>query len=383
MPSLGRWRSGPGSVNRPVFGFVIALLVGVAYLFRQEHGLNLGLAALVTVALAPGATRVMKTRLVTLCVFILLVLLPCAIYPRSQGIVSAAWSSWEFSRREADRLHLAAYSSGDDVRLYYLFHALPLIAAAFVALDVRRGRIDDALMGAPLVVLAFSPTCVFSAIRWRFVCRMRSCPLPWSPRGWPGTPPGVVAAVAVARTHRSRGALVRRRLVSRRGRPHPGASGTHESESGGCHRCRGSCAVAPRQLSPVRSAAAARRPHSVSRRPVRLSRSLHDAESSAARRWQRAGNLCVCAASVRSRPQHILEGYYQSEADQQRMLDRAQQQVVAFAMMLSDQESSFRSTAPGLGAFVDANFRPLTEIATNSDRTRPRSGPQWIAAAPR
>jgi hypothetical protein len=65
----------------------------------------------------------------------------------------------------------------------------------------------------------------------------------------------------------------------------------------------------------------------------------------------------------------FLEGYYQSEADQQRMLDRVQQQVVAFAFMLSDQESSFRSTAPGLGAFVDANFRPLTEIPTGSDRT--------------
>jgi hypothetical protein len=65
----------------------------------------------------------------------------------------------------------------------------------------------------------------------------------------------------------------------------------------------------------------------------------------------------------------FLEGYYQSEADQQRMRDRAQQQVVAFAVMLSDQESSFRSTAPRLGAFVDANFRPLTEIPTSSDRT--------------
>ena len=84
--------------------FVIALLVGVAYLFRQEHGLNLGLAALVTVTLAPGATRVMKTRVVTLCVLILLVLLPYAIYiQRSQGIFSAAWSSWEFNQREADR----------------------------------------------------------------------------------------------------------------------------------------------------------------------------------------------------------------------------------------------------------------------------------------
>jgi hypothetical protein len=66
----------------------------------------------------------------------------------------------------------------------------------------------------------------------------------------------------------------------------------------------------------------------------------------------------------------FLEGYYQSEADQQRMVDRVQQQVVAFAVMLSDQESSFRSTAPGVSAFVDANFRPLTEIPASNRTVR-------------
>jgi hypothetical protein len=65
----------------------------------------------------------------------------------------------------------------------------------------------------------------------------------------------------------------------------------------------------------------------------------------------------------------FLEGYYQSESEQQQMLDRVRQQVVAFALMLSDQESSFRSTAPGVSAFVAANFQPLTEIPTSSDRT--------------
>ena len=64
------------------------------------------------------------------------------------------------------------------------------------------------------------------------------------------------------------------------------------------------------------------------------------------------------------------------------MLDRVQQQVVAFAVMLSDQDTSFRSTAPELSAFVDANFRPLTEIPTGGDRTVRVLRPQRIAAAP-
>jgi hypothetical protein len=65
----------------------------------------------------------------------------------------------------------------------------------------------------------------------------------------------------------------------------------------------------------------------------------------------------------------FLEGNYQSESEQQQMLQRVRQQVVAFTLMQSDQESSFRSTAPGMSAFVAANFQPLTEIPTSSDRT--------------
>jgi len=353
--------------------FVIALVVGVAYLFRQEHGLNLGLAALVTVALAPGATRVMKTRLVTLCVLILLVLLPYAIYiQRSQGIFSAAWSAWEFSQREADRteLHLAAYGSGDEVRLYYLFQALPLIAAALVAMDVRRGRIDDALMGAPLVVLAFLANMNF--LRDPLAVRLPDAIVPAAlVSAWlagralrvPSLPLRSLALTAAAAL-----VFVAASSVVVVGR-------TRE------HLARTNLSLGLSSLPQLMRDRTAQLKARYDRRQLPDGRILSlvglfdylDRCTTPSHRLLVAGNapeiFVYAQRPFAAGHSTFLEGYYQSEADQQRMIDRAEQQVVAFAVMLSDQESSFRSTAPGLSAFVDANFRPLTEIPTGSDRT--------------
>jgi hypothetical protein len=353
--------------------FVIALVVGVAYLFRQEHGLNLGLAALVTVVLAPGATRVMKTRLVTLCVLIVLVLLPYAFYvQRSQGIFSAALSSWEFSQRDADRtaLHLAAYGSGDAVRLFYVFHALPLIAAAVVAMDVRRGRLEDALVGAPLIVLAFLANMNF--LRDPLPVRLPDAVVPaalvaaWlAGRAWrvPSLPLRSLALTGAAVL-----AFVVASSVVVVGRTQENLARTN---------LRQGLSSLP-QLMRDRTAQLKAR---YDRQQLPDGRILSlvglfdyfDRCTTPSHRLLVGGNAPEIYVYAQ-RPfaaghSTFLEGYYQSEAEQQRMLDRVQQQVVAFAVMLSDQESSFRATAPGLGAFVDANFRPLTEIPVSSDRT--------------
>ena len=353
--------------------FAMALLVSVAYLFRQEHGLHLGLAALVTVALAPAATRVMKTRLVTLCVLILLVLLPYAIYiQRSEGIFSAAWNSWQFSQREADRteLHLATYGSGDAVRLYYLFQALPLIAAAIVVLDVRRGRHEDALMGAPLVVLAFLANMNF--LRDPLPVRLPDAIVPaalvaaWlAGRAWrvPSLPVRSIALTAAAVLM-----FVAASSVVVVGRTQENLARTNLSLG---------LSSLP-QLVRDRTAQLKAR---YDRQQLPDGRILSlvglfdylDRCTTPSHRLLVAGNAPEIYVYAK-RPfaaghSTFLEGYYQSDSEQQQMLDRARQQVVAFAVMLSDQESSFRSTAPGVSAFIDANFRPLTEIPTNSDRT--------------
>jgi hypothetical protein len=353
--------------------FFISLIVCVAYLFRQEHGLNLGLAAIVTVALAPGDARVMKTRLMTLGVLILLVSLPYAVYiQRSQGILSASASSWEFSRREADRtaLHLAAYGSGDAVRLYYLFHALPLIAAAVVALDVRRGRTEDALMGAPLVVLAFLANMNF----------LRD-PLPVR------LPDAIVPAVLVAAWLAGRALRVPSlplRSVALTGAAvlmFIGASSVAVVGRTQENLARTNLSVGLSSLPQLVRDRTAQLKSRYDRQQLPDGRILSlvglfdylDRCTTPSHRLLVAGNAPEIYVYAQ-RPfaaghSTFLEGYYQSESEQQQMLDRVRQQVVAFALMLSDQESSFRSTAPGVSAFVAANFQPLTEIPTSSDRT--------------
>jgi hypothetical protein len=353
--------------------FVIALLAGVAYLFRQEHGVSLCLAALVTVVLASADTRVMKTRVVTLCVLILLVLLPYAIYiQRSQGIVSATLSSWNFNRRDADRttLHLAAYGRGDEVRLYYIFHALPLIGAALVAMDVRRGRIEDALIGAPLVTLAFLvnmnvlrdplpvrlpdaivPAALVAAWLAGRALRLHSLPL----RSVALTATAVLVFVAassvvvvgrtqenLARTNLSLGLSSLPRLVRDRTVQLKARYDRQQLPDGRILSLLGLFDYLDRCTTPShRLLVAGNSPelYVYAQRPFAAGHST------------------------------FLEGYYQSETDQQQMVDRVRQQVVAFAVMLSDQESSFRSTAPELSAFVDTNFQPLTNIPVGSDRT--------------
>ena len=81
-------------------------------------------------------------------------------------------------------------------------------------MDVRRGRIDDALMGAPLAVLAFLANMNF--LRDPLAGSSAGCDRARGPRrrvAGRARAAGAVAAVAVARTHRDRGARARRRLV--------------------------------------------------------------------------------------------------------------------------------------------------------------------------
>jgi hypothetical protein len=315
----------------------------------------------------------MKTRLVTLCVLMLLVLLPYAIYvQRHQGIFSAAWSSWEFNRRDADRteLHVSAYGSSDPARLYYLFHTLPLIAAAVVVLDVRRGRIDDALIGAPLVVLAFLANT--NVLRDPLAVRLPDAIVPAALVGsWlTGRALRIVSMPlrSVAVTTAVVTLVVATSSVVVVGRTQENLARTN----------LGLGVSALPQLLRDRTAQLKAR---YDRRQLPDGRILSlvglfdylDRCTTPSHRLLVAGNAPEIYVYAQ-RPfaaghSTFLEGYYQSDADQQRMLDRVQQEVVAFAVMLSDQEASFRSTAPGLSAFIDTNFQPMTTIPASEDRT--------------
>jgi len=65
----------------------------------------------------------------------------------------------------------------------------------------------------------------------------------------------------------------------------------------------------------------------------------------------------------------FIEGYFQSEREQQRQLERASRQVIPFALLLSDQFDDFRASFPRLHALIESRFRPLTEITLDEART--------------
>jgi hypothetical protein len=349
------------------------VLVCVAYLFQQGHGVTLGLAAIVTVGLAPAETRVMRTRVMTLGALVLLVLLPYAVYiQRSQGIFSAAWSSWAFSQRDADRtaLHLASYEWGNELRLYYLFHALPWIGAAVVVMDVRRGRAEDAVVGAPLVVLGFLAN--MNLLREPLPVRLPDAIVPAALTGaWlvgRALRVGSLPLRSVALSAAAGLVLVAASSVIVVGRAQENLARTNLSLG---------LSSLPQLVRDRTTQLKAR----YDRRQLPDGRILSmvgvfdylDRCTTPSHRLLVAGNApdiyVYAQRPFAAGHSTFLEGYYQSETDQQRMLDRAQRQVVAFAVMLSDQESAFRSTAPGLSGFVDANFRPLTEIPASSERT--------------
>ena len=64
----------------------------------------------------------------------------------------------------------------------------------------------------------------------------------------------------------------------------------------------------------------------------------------------------------------FIEGYYQSEADRQRLLARVERQVVAFTLVLTDHYDDWRRSLPELDAFVTGRFRQLTEIPIDDER---------------
>lgn len=64
----------------------------------------------------------------------------------------------------------------------------------------------------------------------------------------------------------------------------------------------------------------------------------------------------------------FIEGYFQSKDDQQRMMDRLRQQVVAFVIFLGDQYADWRASFARLNTFVEANFRPLVDVRLDAER---------------
>ncbi|MDA1184159.1 MAG: hypothetical protein O2930_05885 [Acidobacteria bacterium] len=202
-----------GYARRPTLGraVMLAASVVIAFLFRHDHGLFLGVAALLTAAFAqPGAGRI--RRVTQLAMLIGLLALPYLLYVEATvGLAQHLASGIAYSRAEAARtmlplpsFDLSSWRSADNAlsAWFYTFHLLPVIALAMLAW----GRITGAALGSSDEWRRIVPLAVFAMIvnaallRDPLVYRLPDVAVPacilaaWlAPRLWRGMGTGRIA----------------------------------------------------------------------------------------------------------------------------------------------------------------------------------------------
>jgi len=142
----------------------LGLLTAVAFLFRHDHGIFIGLSSASLAVVLRGKAQVRACRLAAFVAAALLCLLPWAAFiQQNGGVFSYFQSGIDFSRAEAESgmqrpsFAMTPFDADRNAEafLFYLFWALP----AGAALAVVRGRRDEAWPGeiaaaASIVLLA-------------------------------------------------------------------------------------------------------------------------------------------------------------------------------------------------------------------------------------
>jgi hypothetical protein len=203
---------------------VVACCVVASFLFRHDHGLFLGGAAVVAAALAPAPEGTASQRVRTMALLCGAVAAPYLIYlTLTTGILRHVVSGLAYSRAEAGRTLLGApgiawsrLATPDGVRigLFYVLHLLPVAALAVLG-AIYRQRTDSwrrtAAQIVPVVVTAFAVNA--SMLREPLEARLPDAAVPalvlgawlvsyaWQGPGWRLAGPAaslVAAAVAAA-----------------------------------------------------------------------------------------------------------------------------------------------------------------------------------------
>ena len=171
----------------------LAVLTVVAFLFRHDHGVFIGIGA-VTFILAHGAPagwRVTSVRIGLFAAATALLLLPWAVYVSAYfGLVPYFASALQFAEEEGranvlralpriEWSHGLATAPNSVAWLFYLFHTLPLACLATMAW--RRGRGPEAWPGETAVVVALAVLALplnFSFLRDTLSARVQDAVVP-------------------------------------------------------------------------------------------------------------------------------------------------------------------------------------------------------------
>jgi hypothetical protein len=145
----------------------LAAFVQIAFLFRHDHGLFIGTAAIVAVGINGGVQWEMRDVVVRLGKFVLLLLLMAAPYlvyvEANEGIGPYVSQELEFRAGELETNHLTVPPFGSGVTLeknceaflFFLFYLLPVVATIVLVAGIRNGS-SRALVAqiAAIIVLA-------------------------------------------------------------------------------------------------------------------------------------------------------------------------------------------------------------------------------------
>jgi len=352
---------------------VPAILVAIAFLFRHDHGLYLGAAAVAAILLTPPMDR--RTRLVRLFVFgglVVLALLPYLAFVQShQGLWQYAVSSLTLSSREADRtqLHFGMIERGSQAWLYYGVHVLAFVAAACVWLGYRRGS-TDVPIAAALVVSAV-------LVNWNFLRDPLAARLP-----------DVIVPAVLVGAWLTGEALRMRSLVARVGATAlvavmwvGGLVTVSAVGRAGEQLHRTDLWVGVGQVPRLLREKTAQLTDRFSRRQLPDGRLIPlfpffdylERCTTGRHRLLVTGNAPEIYVYAQ-RPfaaghSSFIEGYYQSDADRQRLLTRVQEQVVAFTLVMTDQYDDWQRNLPELDTFVVDRFRQLADIPIDEERS--------------
>lgn len=360
---------------------VLAVTIAVAFLFRHDHGVYIGVASAVALAVArwPHGPRKALLAVAGLTAAVALLLAPWAMFVAANGgLIEYFRSALDFSRIEAGSTMLSAWpaldwsegGSGRDngiVVLFYVFHLLPLVCLTLVASRARRGldrwRGETAAVAA-LAVMAIPVNLGF--LRDSLPGRWPDAVVPaallgawliglaWQPRRAAWRVAGVsvaVAGIAVVTTALCYAAETREQ-VGRTGV----LSGTASVQARGADLWeRFQKRLPERDQVPSRYAGAL----------FPFMAFLDRCTTTNDRLWMTGLFPEIYVLSQRGfagGQQAYLPGYYSTDAEQKQTINRFDHQSVPFAVLVLSIEKPFRERMALLADYLDTRYDPVARI---------------------
>ena len=367
---------------------VLSALTVVAFLFRHDHGLYIGVGSVI--AIAAGSERegrhVIVKRIAVFAGAVVLLLSPWAVFVQYHvGFIEYWKPALEFSRAEAEGTLLRSFPWIDlsgrpvaeqvnwEVWLFYLFHAMPIVALVIAWLRARRGH--QRWMGESAGVAAIAVTAIVSNLG--FIRTPLSARLPDA-----SVLPALLGAWLIGVAFDARVTVTRRIAIS-----------VAAIVFALTARAVSVIADVPGELN---RAGVLNRPGAMTDRIADLSTRLRKtmpAGSHVPSRNSEAllpffayiercsspndrlvmtglwpdvfvlANRGFAGGQMAYRP-----AFYAAEKDQRKAIARMQSQSVPFVIVALEEETGFRGALPLIAAYVDTHYEPLALIPVPQTR---------------